>query len=358
MSVFTFIAIYTGESHLYREDMENFSDKFSKELLRNFESYLHPLQGLKSFYYAEKFEVTSSNHRRFSEARDLYSNFPGALGFGFIRKVESSQTEKYLKQMQAERKDFTLRRLSDERTSRIDELFVIEVVEPVEKNRSAVGLVVSDELHLREAALFSMKTGLPALTKSIQLVQSNKVEPGFLLYLPMYAHSNTPLSERERIEKNVGWVYTPILASSVIRDSLSRTGDDFRIQIKEVDNQESKLIFDGRKDEKSGAFNQILEHDFYFGGQHWHISIDEWPMQKSYLNRFMKHNTSISILFLGLLLTMMIYYYFKSEEFEDRNNEINKFRELHRERGEYLNKILDKIPEAVSYWSSMDAWIL
>lgn len=352
ITLISFTLIFRIERKLDEDHYKNFSQKVSKMMVYNFESYLHPLQGLKSFYYAEKFNVSSSKHRRFALARGLYSNFPGSLGFGFIRKIQKIKIDAYLNQMRSERKNFNLRRLEDERAQVMDTIFVIELIEPVERNLGAVGLVVSDELHRQDAALYSMRTGLPALTNSIQLVQANKVEPGFLLYLPMYDHSDTPKDENERLKLIQGWVYAPILASSVIQDALSRIGDDYRLQVIEFEKKDQKIIFDSGTGKNEGVFQSKISSDLFFGGQHWRIEVADWKLQTTFAQRFLKHKNSLGILFLGILFSFMIYFLLRSLRFESKTKESNKFKDLLKARGDYLNKILDKVPESISYWNN------
>ncbi|WP_237333325.1 CHASE domain-containing protein, partial [Vibrio anguillarum] len=75
---------------------------------------------------------------RYTQTRDYPKEFPGARGFGFIRFVEPQQKEMFLEQARLDRPDktFNIRSLSEHNSS----LFVIQYIEPEERNKQAVGL--------------------------------------------------------------------------------------------------------------------------------------------------------------------------------------------------------------------------
>lgn len=101
-----------------------------------------------SVYHALNLDVSPQQFRKIAESRDFFKSFKGSLGFGFIRKVNSKDIPHYIKTQTNYRSDFKLKRLEPRLLRPADSnMFVIEVVEPYEINKKAVGLVVSDELH-------------------------------------------------------------------------------------------------------------------------------------------------------------------------------------------------------------------
>lgn len=127
----------------------------------------------------------------------MFKNFKGALGFGFIRKVKASELNIYISKQIQKRPDFRIKHLSN--TVEVNDHYVIEMVEPLDVNKKAIGLVISDEINRQQAAEESMKAGKPVITHAIQLVQNKKNEPGFLLFRPIYATANTPHLEYDRM---------------------------------------------------------------------------------------------------------------------------------------------------------------
>ena len=109
-------------------------------------------------------------------------------------------------------------------------IFIIETIEPFDKNVAAFGLSISSEEERRAAALESAKTGLPAISREVQLVQSSKKEPGYLIFLPIYISAETPIVDN-RLESIVGFSYTPVLSSSIINYLRSEMSFDFKFAI-------------------------------------------------------------------------------------------------------------------------------
>jgi PAS domain S-box-containing protein len=124
--------------------------------------------------------------------------------------------------------------------------FIIEMIEPLEINKSAIGLDVATEDNRREAAIYSAKNGLPSLTSKIQLVQSGEKTAGFLFYLPVYKKVSVPKDEESRLKNIVGWAYVPFNASqlfSAIESKIYRNLDLSVSDISSVDNPQTLISF-------------------------------------------------------------------------------------------------------------------
>lgn len=142
---------------------------------------------------------------RYSRSRNHATEFPGARGFGFIRRVKPDQIQQYLEsRRRAGWPDFKIRQLQPHR----EELYVIELLEPYLVNRNAIGLDIGSEQARRFAAQSAMRTGTPTLTGPITLVQAgSKPSQSFLMLLPMYDGSKT---------EGVGWTYAPLVMGEIL----------------------------------------------------------------------------------------------------------------------------------------------
>ncbi|MEK8049276.1 CHASE domain-containing protein [Ideonella sp. DXS22W] len=164
--------------------------------------------------------ITRNAFRAYHLSRELDREFRGAHGFGFVRRVAPSDEAAFLA---AARRDgapgFTLRQLSP----RDGERWVIQYVEPVESNRSALGLDIASEPARRRAAEQAMLRGEATLTAPISLVQaSGQSQRGFLLLLPVY-RADAPGAARQatadaRREALYGWTYAPLVIDEVLQD--------------------------------------------------------------------------------------------------------------------------------------------
>nr|WP_232924326.1 PAS domain S-box protein [Pseudomonas cichorii] len=151
---------------------------------------------------------------RYSQTRDINKEFPGARGFGFIRRVAVEDEALFLTRARADgKKDFNIRELSPNTGER----YVIQYIEPVDRNLSAIGLDIASQDTRRQAALSAMKTGSTTLSGPITLVQeSGKPQQSVLILLPVYESSKTPEDEQKRESSCIGWSYAPLVISDVL----------------------------------------------------------------------------------------------------------------------------------------------
>jgi PAS domain S-box-containing protein len=147
---------------------------------------------------------------RYSQSRDYKTEFPGARGFGFIRRVDHEQIPQYLESRKhAGWLDFKIRQFEPHN----GEHFVIELMEPLAANHQAIGLDIGSERERRSAAQTAMRTGNATLTGPITLVQAGKkANQSFLMLLPAYGASQADV---------VGWTYAPLVMEDIL-DGLGR----------------------------------------------------------------------------------------------------------------------------------------
>ncbi|MDH3461960.1 MAG: CHASE domain-containing protein, partial [Burkholderiaceae bacterium] len=106
--------------------------------------------------------------RLYTASRETDREFPGARGFGVIWRVPQADEAAFVERAGHDGwPDFKVRQLAPHDGER----FVIELIEPVERNYASVGLDVASEANRREAALTSMRSGQATLTGPITLVQ-------------------------------------------------------------------------------------------------------------------------------------------------------------------------------------------
>jgi PAS domain S-box-containing protein len=143
---------------------------------------------------------------RYSQSRNYQVEFPGARGFGFIRRVAPAQTGAYIaRQRSGGWPDFTLRQFGEN----ADERAIIELIEPSATNRGAIGLDIASNPVRHAAAIAAGASGLATLTGPITLVQDSS-RPGnsFLLMLPVY--DATPA------RTVAGWAFAPLVIGEVL----------------------------------------------------------------------------------------------------------------------------------------------
>ncbi|TCO80727.1 multi-sensor hybrid histidine kinase [Plasticicumulans lactativorans] len=194
--------------------------------------YQYGLRGVRGAVFAVgPARIDRETFARYSRSLDLDAEFPGAGGFGFIRRVPREDEEHFLQQARADGDpDFAIRQFAPHAR----EHFVIQYIEPLERNRAAVGLDIASEANRLQAANASLRSGEVRLTGPITLVQATgKPLQSFLILLPVYDSPETPATEAERERRGLGWSYAPLITEDVLR-GLTLPSDAVRLSLRDV----------------------------------------------------------------------------------------------------------------------------
>ena len=191
------------------------SNKAMEEVMSRIQLYQYGLRGARGVVLTTgENEITRDVFSLYSLTRDVDVEFPGARGFGFIRRVPQADASAFtLSASQDGWPGFAIKTLFPN----FNEHYVIQYIEPVERNRQAVGLDIASETNRREAATSSLYTGEVRLTGPITLVQaSGKAQQSVLILMPIYRGGKVPETLDERIEAGFGWSYAPLLMEEVL----------------------------------------------------------------------------------------------------------------------------------------------
>ena len=249
-------------------------------------------------YITNDFEIINDKVSTYSLARNNFDNFKGVLGFGFIRKVEKIHLKKYLAKVTKQIPDFKIKTFNE---NPLDSHFIIESIEPLNKNLSARGVDVASEKNRREASILAMKSGKPTLTEDINLVQTSAKEIGFLFYLPVYKTAYIPKDENKRVSDFVGWAYAPILMSKIFEDYEKNFNAPINFQIIDITNSNNKRNLLSIGAVLNNPFEEMVE-----------IGQRRWLIRAQYVHDRESQNVRIVsfILFFmsAMLFTIFIYY--------------------------------------------------
>ncbi|WP_441296595.1 PAS domain S-box protein [Aeromonas sp. A35_P] len=268
------------------------------------ELYQYGLRGIRgAILTAGEHAFNNEDFVRYSLTRDVDSEFPGARGFGFIRRVKDAELEDFiLRARQDGRPGFTLQLLSPYR----GEHFIIQFIEPVSRNKAAIGLDIASEPSRREAALAAIRSGEVRLTPPITLVQTTgKPRQSFLMLLPIYRTVTTPATPEEREKAGFGWSYAPLLMEELL-DALHLESPAFHIRLIDVtDPQHVQPFYTSAIDHGSSNPHHIImtrtaEREIY--GRHWQIKLDAHPLFVAQLNQ----TSPYVVLFTGGLFTLLL----------------------------------------------------
>ncbi len=180
-----------------RARFERLNERLSEETARRVNQTRYGLNSARGLFAASE-TVERYEFAAYIATRNLPADFPGAIGFGLIERVQRTELEGFV---QREREsgvpDFRVYGLAPEGSplANMPDLFVIRYCFPRERNANAWGLDVGSETERRLAAERAVRTGEASISGRIVLVQDGKRQTAFLYYLPVYqngADTSTP----------------------------------------------------------------------------------------------------------------------------------------------------------------------
>lgn len=293
--------------HINNQDRINNAARESSELaiqsvLSRVELYQYGLRGARGAILAAGEKNTSrSAFHLYSLTRNPDTEFPGARGFGFIRRVSPEDEAQFLQEARQDGwPDFNIRELSTNPGTR----YVIQYIEPVDKNMAAVGLDIASERNRRLAAESSMTSGEVRLTGPITLVQATgKPKQSFLILLPIYAGGSTPATLFDRQQTLFGWSYAPLIMEDVLSDI--RMSNKELLSISDITEPGHTVPFyqDTAEDEKGLNEREEIRKIF---GRTWKFSYSIQPSFIESLNLPNPYSVALVTTVISILLSILV----------------------------------------------------
>lgn len=246
--------------------------------------------------------VTRESWRGFIQNLNIDYTFPGSNGFGHITRVLPENLSDFIERERADQyPSFNIKGLGPYGP----EHWIIHVIEPVERNRQAVGLDVRTESRRKDAAEMAMLTGKAVITNIITLVQDEQKKPGFLMFAPHYKTVQIPDTEEARRANCIGWTYAPFVGEKILQDFLSLPNGNVTFSIYDGKVSPETQIADGSKAASSGFETR---REVIVGGKPWvFVAHSTLPHPRGYISSnaqvvLIGGLTTASGLFLVLLL--------------------------------------------------------
>jgi PAS domain S-box-containing protein len=255
------------------EAFRNVTDEATARLVTRLATYEYGLRGIRGIVaFTQHPHLTSQHFRAYARSRDIDHEFPGARGMGIIQRVPTRRVELFLDAARADVADFRIRQLGPHP----GELFVIQYVEPLERNREAVGLDIASERYRREAALDSMQSGQARLTAPITILQAlGKQRRSFLLMLPIFLPGRPLDLPDQRESACIGWSYAPLVMDEVLADF--DLGSDYSLTLKDVEHPAAGTFFASRGSQAPAAAGLERRLSVQIYGRTWEAHVKASP---------------------------------------------------------------------------------
>lgn len=223
----------TAQAALKDERFDALVERAVQRVAERINVYEYGLRGARGAVIAAGTEqITREGFRNYAMSRVPEREFPGARGFGFIRRVEPTHLDEFLEATRADEKpEFALRQLEPHD----GDLLVIEYIEPAAGNLEAIGLDIASESNRRAAAQEALRSGNPTLSRPITLVQaSGQPQQSFVFLIPVYRNGAPIATPEERWQAGVGLAYAPLVIDEVLA-SMDVRHDDVAFALFDAD---------------------------------------------------------------------------------------------------------------------------
>lgn len=237
---FTTVAYYQSKKNNEERRSRLFELRFQKAsdaVSNRIQDYIQILKGCQGLFYASN-SVTAQEWKKYTESLGIAESYAGFQGIAFAAFIPKEHFPQLVSKIRSEgHPDFQIK--SDFKASFLAPIIYIEPFSG--RNLRAFGYDMYSEPNRREAMDRALISGKAALTRKVTLVQENgqKVQPGFLMYYPVYKDPSKAGSAAARRRNIRGFVYYPFRAHNLM-NTISKQFDDLNIS-----------IFDGEKAVKS-----------------------------------------------------------------------------------------------------------
>ena len=173
--------------------------------------------------------ISAENYRIYAQSRDIAAEFPGARGFGYIRRVPADGVKAYAAEVRREgNSSFDIRQLAPHD----GEVDVIHRIGPLEPNRNLIGLDIASDSNLSTAAQEALVHDSATMTGLI--APDRTLDAGlhsFMIMLPVYRPDMPHQTPEQRQAATFGWAFALLDAKEALR--AVRIADDMQLSIRD-----------------------------------------------------------------------------------------------------------------------------
>jgi PAS domain S-box-containing protein len=269
-------------------------------------TYEQVLRGGRSFFAASD-SITQEEWKTYIHKIEIHESYPGIQGIGY---------SKYLKQEEIGEFERDFRRQTGRSDFRVwpegerDFITSIIYIEPFDwRNQRAWGFDMYSEPTRREAMAKARDENLISVTRKLHLIQETdqNVQPGFLMYLPMYEKDKPIGSLAERRENFKGYIYAPFRMHDLMEGILGRSSGEIILSVYDGKNKDDKNLMFSSLDQDSSIYNPdpnfTIESIIKFDGTEWTllaVSSDTFEFT-------IDSEKPLIVLFSGVLISILFF---------------------------------------------------
>lgn len=287
--------------------------------LENYEQVLFAGQGL----FLASDTVTADEWQGFMKNQQLEQRFPGVQVVGYSKKIGNSEDlARHVQEMRINYPNYTVRP-----DTQREEYHSIIFIEPVNvRNLQAFGYDMFTESVRRAALEKARDTDTTSISGKVKLVQeiSKDVQPGFLMYLPVYKNDQPHQTLEERQSAVEGYVYCAFrmydLMDAITGDLADIKNSDIRFKIYDNTKSEENLLYDSKKGADESGADWHKTEQISFGHR-------TWMLEYVYAPKFSEFETITLTIIPIAGITMGIFVFFAIRSNRQSQNRINELNE-------------------------------
>jgi PAS domain S-box-containing protein len=276
-------------------------------LVRRMAVYEQVLQGTRGFLRGSV-EVSQQDFADYYAILRLNERFPGIEALGLAAIVPAAKLDAHVAAMRAA--GFAGYEIKPDGPR--DPYTSITHIQPFGgRNLRAFGYDMFSEPVRRAAMEAARDTGAPAATGRVTLVQegAGNVQPGFLMYVPVYRPGQARATVDERRAAIVGWVFAPFRMSDLMRGLGGEHASDLDVEIYDGQQQaEAALLYRSPGARPAGRRAMFAHTDTIdTAGRSWLLSIRSAPRLEASLDKRPTAAIAATGVGLGLLLSLVVW---------------------------------------------------
>lgn len=347
--LFTLYAYYRSSKSLDTRKEKLFevrTEQAQKALEDRMIEYVQVLKGGQGLFMATD-TVTREMWAKYIRMLKIEEHYPGIQGIGFAMHVDSSELNTHISLIRSEGFPQYTVTPAGQRV----EYFPIIFLEPFsDRNLRAFGYDMFSESYRREAMQRARDANKATITKRIRLVQetSQDVQPGFLLYLPVYEKGKPYGTIEERRENIEGFVYSPFRSHNLM-SSVFNKFQDINIEVYDGKTFSPKhLLYN--KDSLSAHADKISE-SILTKDTTIQVANHKWTLRFTTHPDFgpAERNQPVAIFAGGIVISLLLFFAVAAMANTNRRaTELaEEMTQRYRENEEHINNIFSNAPDAV-----------
>lgn len=280
--VFAVIALLTGISwqqannnSLQYSDIQarQAFDKTHDAIVGRIGSYTDALYGFKAFFESSSF-VSATEYQRYFHRSELQKNYPGFSTISFIRVVEPSERQKFIKEIQSQEAGFPTFKKFPFPPQSSQTQYIATYIEPFTPTTT-----FGSDIALLPGRLGTFEkardSGAPAASDIITFnAADGATEEGFIISIPIYTHATQPQTVSERRDAIYGFVNT-VFRSKIIFEEIFKSIPADNTTFRITSTQGNKLIYQSNDLHDEAEFSTPrLAKTVDIAGQTWNIAME------------------------------------------------------------------------------------